>query len=69
MGEEIIVVIEKDGKLALNVRGSEGPRCLSLTEALEKEMGDILDRRTTAEFYTKAHIALTNITRNPLKPA
>ena len=69
MGEEIRVVIEKDGKLSLKVSGKSGPQCLTVTQALEEEMGEVLDRQRTNEFYQKAQIVLTNKSLNPLKPA
>jgi hypothetical protein len=69
MGEEIKVVIEKDGKFILKVSGGKGLHCLTLTEALEEDMGQVLDRQRTNEFYKKAQIALTNKTLNPLKSA
>jgi K+/H+ antiporter YhaU regulatory subunit KhtT len=69
MGEEIRVVIEKDGKLTLKVSGKDGPHCLTLTQALENEMGQVLDRQRTNEFFKKAQIALKNKTIDPLKSA
>ena len=69
MGEEIKVVIEKDGKLILKVSGKGGPQCLTVTQALEEEMGEVLNRQRTNEFYQKAQIVLTNKTLNPLKSA
>ena len=67
MREEINVLVEKDGKLVLRVKGRHGPQCLALTEAFEKEMGEVLDRQRTNEFYQEARIALTTKARNPLK--
>mgnify|MGYP000445213139 CR=1 FL=1 len=67
MGEEIKVVIEKDGKLILEVHGAGGPQCLTVTESFEKEMGEVLDRRRTNDFYRKAQIALMGKTFNPLR--
>ena len=69
MGEEIRVVIEKDGKLILKVSGKSGPQCLTVTQALEEEMGEVLNRQRTNEFYQKAQIALTNKALNPVKSA
>lgn len=60
MGEEIRVVIEKDGKLILKVSGKAGLQCLAVTQALEEEMGRVLDRQRTPEFYQKAQIRMTN---------
>jgi hypothetical protein len=61
MGEEIKVFIEKDGSVTLNVIGMSGPRCLQTTEAFEREMGNVVDRRRTGEFYQKARNALVGI--------
>jgi hypothetical protein len=69
MVEEIKVVIEKDGKLVLQVQGKVGPQCLTVTQALEEEMGEVLNRQRTPQFYQKAQIELSNRTVNPLKPA
>jgi len=69
MGEEIRVVIEKDGKLILKVNGKGGPQCLTATQDLEEELGQVLNRQRTPEFYQKSEIALTNKTLNPLKSA
>jgi len=69
MGEEIRVVIEKDGKLILKVSGKRGPQCLTVSQALEEEMGQVLERQRTPEFYQKAQITLKNNTLNPLKSA
>jgi len=63
MGEEIRVVIHPDGHLTLKVSGELGRQCLQVTEAFEKEMGEVFDRQRTQEFYRKAQIALTQ--RNP----
>jgi Protein of unknown function (DUF2997) len=69
MGEEIRVVIEKDGKLIFKVSGKGGPQCVTVTRALEEEMGEVSNRLRTPEFYQKSEIALTNKTLNPLKSA
>ena len=69
MGEEIRVVIEKDGKLLLKVSGKGGPQCLAVTQAFEEEMGEALDRQRTTEFYQKATIRLRNTILNPMKSA
>lgn len=60
MGEEIRVVIEKDGKLTFKVSGKGGPQCLMATQVLEEEMGQVLERQRTPEFYQKAQIRMTN---------
>ncbi|MBN2032651.1 MAG: DUF2997 domain-containing protein [Deltaproteobacteria bacterium] len=69
MAEEIRVVIEKNGTLFLEVSGKGGPQCLQVTEALEQEMGKVVERRRTNDFYKQGRIALTNKTRTILKSA
>ena len=69
MGEEIRVVIERDGKLILKVNGKGGPQCITATQDLEEEMGEVLNRQRTPEFYQKAQIALKYKTLNPLRSA
>jgi hypothetical protein len=69
MAEEIRVVIEKNGTLFLEVSGKSGPQCLQATEALEQEMGKVVERRRTTDFYNQARITITNKTRTPLKSA
>lgn len=69
MGEDIRVVIEKDGKLVLKVSGQPGPQCLRATQAFEEEMGHVLIRQRTPEFYQTVRVAFRNNTLNPLKSA
>jgi hypothetical protein len=69
MAEEIRIVIEKNGSFFLEVSGRSGPQCLQVTEALEKEMGKVAERRRTGEFYNKARIALTNRNRTSQESA
>ena len=69
MGEEIRVVIEKNGKVILKVSGKTGPQCLTVTQVLEEEMGQVLDRQRTTEFYQKANVRARNTTLNPPKSA
>lgn len=50
--EEIEVIIEKDGRVRLQVRGVKGEACLDLTKALEQALGgEIEERRMTSEAY------------------
>lgn len=69
MGEEVRVLIDKDGNVILKVSGQKGPQCLELTQSLEEGMGEVLERQRTPEFYQKANIRLRNTTSNPLKSA
>lgn len=48
--QEIEVVIGKDGKVELQVRGVKGLKCLELTKELEEALGgEILSRIMTPE--------------------
>lgn len=50
--EEIEVLIEKDGRVRIQVRGVKGEACLDLTQALEQALGgEIEERRMTPEAY------------------
>jgi hypothetical protein len=48
--QEIELVVAKDGKVELTVRGVKGQACLDLTQALEKALGGVvLSREMTPE--------------------
>lgn len=50
--EEIEIVIDRDGKTRLTVRGVPGEGCLELTAELETKLGALLgEREKTAEYY------------------
>jgi len=51
---EIKVRILSDGEVEILVDGVQGKACLQLTEKLEKQLGDVTDRKYTPEFYAKA---------------
>lgn len=54
MKDQIRVIIEKDGKVSFEVENVHGPKCVAMTEAFEKEIGGIVDRQKTSDFYTSA---------------
>jgi hypothetical protein len=48
--QEIEVIVGKDGRVELTVRGVKGPACLDLTRALEAALGGVvLNREMTPE--------------------
>jgi hypothetical protein len=51
MRQEIEIVITADGEVKLKVHGAAGPECLELTRALEEELGLVVEREKTSEFY------------------
>jgi acylphosphatase len=53
--EEIEVIIEKDGRVRIEVRGVKGDACLDLTQALEEALGgEVESREMTPEAYEEA---------------
>ena len=51
MDKQIKVVIGIDGKMEIAVDGISGSQCLSETEFLEKELGNVVERKRTSDFY------------------
>ena len=50
--EEIEVIIEKDGRVRIQVRGVKGDACLELTQELEQALGGVIEtREMTSEAY------------------
>lgn len=60
MNTQIRIVVERNGKVRLEVEGVAGTECLSVTAPLEKEMGEVCVRRRTEDFYKSRHIVLRN---------
>lgn len=50
--QELEIVIGRDGQVAISVKGASGPECLALTGSLEKDLGDLVERTHTAEFFS-----------------
>ena len=52
MAEETVnVIIHPDGKVELQVCGVKGEKCMEVTAALEKALGNIVKREFTSEMY------------------
>lgn len=67
MNGQIKVIIEKNGILTVKVQGIHGSQCLSLTESFEREIGEVLERQKTSDFYKSAQITIRNkITQDDL---
>lgn len=43
--EEVQVIIEKDGRVRIEVHGVQGPACLDITQALEQALGGEIEAR------------------------
>ncbi len=51
---ELEIVISPSGEIQLKVKGMAGDGCLELTKALEEELGLVLEREKTSEYYQAA---------------
>ena len=48
---EMQITIGKDGGVNIEVKGVGGPDCLEFSKFLEDELGEVIDRERTPEFY------------------
>jgi hypothetical protein len=53
---EFKVRIQPDGEVEVKVIGVQGEACLTLTKLLEKNLGEVIERELTSEFYERADI-------------
>jgi hypothetical protein len=51
--QELEITIDKNGRVQVAVRGTQGGGCLALTKNLENAIGTVEERNYTAEFYEK----------------
>ena len=63
MKEEIRAIIDRNGNSTIKVEGARGSTCLSLTARLEEEIGQVIERKNTGEFYQAGTLQSTNIIR------
>jgi len=48
---EMKINIGPDGKVTIEVMGVGGPECMEFSEFLERELGEVVERERTTEFY------------------
>ena len=48
---DLDIQIGPDGKVTFHVSGAPGKKCVDITKELEKELGEILNREYTSEYY------------------
>ena len=48
---DLDVEIKPDGTVVLKVSGAPGAKCLEITADIEKELGEVLGREFTSEYY------------------
>lgn len=58
--QELEIVIDKDGQVCISVKGAPGAECMTLTRELEAELGDLVEKTHTAEFFSqKEHVSVS----------
>ncbi len=50
---DLDIQIGPDGKVTFHVSGVPGKKCVDITKELEKELGDVLNREYTSEYYVQ----------------
>ncbi len=50
---DLNIVITESGDVEIQVQGISGPKCLKTTKVIEEELGEILWRERTSEYYKK----------------
>ena len=53
--EEVVITI-KDGKIEMEVAGVRGTRCIELTQAVERMLGNMCRRLLKQDFYRAAEV-------------
>lgn len=48
---DLNIVISETGEIEITVEGVNGPKCLKLTDFLEEDLGDVISREKTSEYY------------------
>ena len=56
MNPEIIINVDKDGNFTLEVNGSSGDNCLSLTQPLEEALGGVDNRNFKPEYRQTSQV-------------
>ena len=62
--ERIIAKIYKDGKVAIDVEGIQGEKCLEITQQLEEALGIVTKREAKAEMHERPVVLTTVTTQN-----
>ena len=64
---DLNITISEEGEIELKVEGVSGPKCLKITEILEEDLGEVLSREKTSEFYKNENEINTDINLNSNK--
>lgn len=52
--DEIIIIIDEDGKINISVNGVKGSTCEELTKEIEKALGNVTERHKTEEYFQQS---------------
>jgi hypothetical protein len=62
--QEVEVSVRPDGTVQIQVRGVKGPKCLALTQDIEKLLGGrVIAREKTPEFNEEAQVTVEETDR------
>ena len=50
MAEELEILIQKDGKIEIQVRGVKGKTCLNLTQKIEHQLGLVEKKQLSSDY-------------------
>ncbi|MBN1699182.1 MAG: DUF2997 domain-containing protein [Spirochaetales bacterium] len=48
---DIDITITSTGEVSLTVSGIDGPRCVELTKDIENDLGEVLSKEKTSEYF------------------
>ena len=64
MSERVEVIISKDGTTEIKTSGFTGAKCNITIDALEKELGTIVETKKTSEYYDADENQYLNILKH-----
>jgi hypothetical protein len=58
---ELNITIGKDGLVNIAVEGVAGPDCIEFTRFLEEELGEVISRERTQDYYQEGERSVLNV--------
>jgi len=58
---DLNITISETGEVEIKVEGLDGPKCLKITELVEEELGEVLSKEFTSEYYKDSEEQTINI--------
>lgn len=59
--ETLEFIIYPDGRVKETVTGIVGSSCQEVTEAIEQQLGVVLDRKQTSDYYARNQVQSTTV--------